>query len=124
MIHPEDRDAFDGMVRAGMERRGRIAFEGRLILPDLCERWVEIIGQPMHMPDEGAAPHFGTERDITERKQVEQRLREADARKDGFLATLAHELRNPLAPIRTAARILESPGAPADKLETCRAIIA
>jgi PAS domain S-box-containing protein len=40
-----------------------------------------------------------TGRDITERKQMEEALRESDRRKDEFLATLAHELRNPLAPI-------------------------
>jgi PAS domain S-box-containing protein len=44
--------------------------------------------------------------DITERKAAELALREADRRKDEFLAMLAHELRNPLAPIRYAARIL------------------
>jgi signal transduction histidine kinase len=41
--------------------------------------------------------------DITERKRAEGELREADRRKDNFLAVLAHELRNPLAPIRQAA---------------------
>jgi PAS domain S-box-containing protein len=41
-------------------------------------------------------------RDISERKRAEQALREADRRKDEFLALLAHELRNPLAPIRYA----------------------
>jgi PAS domain S-box-containing protein len=45
-------------------------------------------------------------RDITERKRSEQALLEADRRKDEFLATLAHELRNPLAPIRNAMRII------------------
>jgi PAS domain S-box-containing protein len=45
-------------------------------------------------------------RDITERKRAEQMLLEADRRKDEFLATLAHELRNPLAPIRTSAELL------------------
>ena len=45
-------------------------------------------------------------RDITERKRVEQVLREANQHKDEFLAMLAHELRNPLAPIRNAAHIL------------------
>jgi PAS domain S-box-containing protein len=45
-------------------------------------------------------------RNITERKRAEWMLREADRRKDEFLATLAHELRNPLAPIRNAAELL------------------
>jgi signal transduction histidine kinase/CheY-like chemotaxis protein len=45
-------------------------------------------------------------RDISERKRVEAALRDADRRKDEFLATLAHELRNPLAPIRHSLEIL------------------
>ena len=50
-------------------------------------------------------------RDSSERKRTEEALRLADQRKDAFLATLAHELRNPLAPIRYATRLLE-PGVP------------
>jgi PAS domain S-box-containing protein len=49
---------------------------------------------------------IGVSTDITERKRVEETLREADRRKDEFLATLAHELRNPLAPIRNSLHIL------------------
>ena len=45
-------------------------------------------------------------RDITQRRVIEQALRDADRRKDEFLATLAHELRNPLAPIRNSLHIL------------------
>lgn len=45
--------------------------------------------------------------DITRRKQMEQALKESDRRKDEFLATLAHELRNPLAPIANALEILK-----------------
>ena len=45
-------------------------------------------------------------RDITERKQAELALRDVDRRKDEFLAILAHELRNPLAPIRNSLHIL------------------
>jgi PAS domain S-box-containing protein len=48
-------------------------------------------------------------RDITEQKLAEQALRDADRRKDEFLATLAHELRNPLAPIRNSLQILKLP---------------
>jgi signal transduction histidine kinase/ActR/RegA family two-component response regulator len=48
--------------------------------------------------------------DISARKRAEQVLKEADRRKDEFLATLAHELRNPLAPIRTAVQVLRMAG--------------
>jgi CheY-like chemotaxis protein len=50
----------------------------------------------------------GTVQDITERKHIEEALREADVRKDEFLATLAHELRNPLAPLRNGLAILRT----------------
>jgi PAS domain S-box-containing protein len=51
-------------------------------------------------------------RDVTARKQAEQELLEADRRKNEFLATLAHELRNPLAPLRNSLHILHRlPGA-------------
>jgi PAS domain S-box-containing protein len=45
-------------------------------------------------------------KDISSRKAAEEALREADRRKDEFLATLAHELRNPLAPIRNSLHLL------------------
>lgn len=48
-------------------------------------------------------------RDITDRRNAEEALKEADLRKDEFLAVLAHELRNPLAPIRNAVHILNTP---------------
>src|SRR4051812_14496618 len=44
--------------------------------------------------------------DITERKRAEDELREVDRRKSEFLATLAHELRNPLAPLRNGLQVL------------------
>ncbi len=51
-------------------------------------------------------------RDITERKAIEASLKDADRKKDEFIATMAHELRNPLAPIRTALDVLQSKGVP------------
>lgn len=69
-------------------------------------------------------------RDVTERKAAEERLRaseqalrEADAKKDNFIATLAHELRNPLAPIRNAAGVLRQKGPPDPQLAWCRDVI-
>jgi CheY-like chemotaxis protein/two-component sensor histidine kinase len=50
---------------------------------------------------------IGAASDITERKLAEEKLRESDRRKDEFLAMLAHELRNPLAPIGAAASLLQ-----------------
>ncbi len=50
---------------------------------------------------------FGTSTDVTEQRAAEEALRDADRRKDEFLATLAHELRNPLAPIRAGLDVLE-----------------
>ena len=61
--------------------------------------------------------------DITERKRVESELREVDRRKDEFLATLAHELRNPLAPIRQAAAIASAPRASAAQLRWSHGVI-
>jgi PAS domain S-box-containing protein len=53
---------------------------------------------------------FGTNTDVTAQREVEDALKEADRRKDEFLAMLAHELRNPLAPIRTAVQVLNLVG--------------
>jgi PAS domain S-box-containing protein len=66
---------------------------------------------------------FGTNTDITEQRQLEQELRAADRRKDEFLATLAHELRNPLAPLRNALEILNLAGSDPDLIDEARSIM-
>ena len=92
------------------------AIEYRVVHPDGSLRWVLANGRSSY---EGAGPtrrvvsFDGTVIDITDRKRgVEEReqlvagLQEQDQRKDEFLATLAHELRNPLAPIRNGLQIM------------------
>jgi PAS domain S-box-containing protein len=66
---------------------------------------------------------FGTYTDISQQLAAEAALRAADRRKDEFLATLAHELRNPLAPVRNAAKVLRAPGADAKTRELATNII-
>jgi signal transduction histidine kinase len=106
-VHPDDearhRQVVDGAVRSA----GQFADEIRVIRPnDGQARWLLVRGRCTC--DEQARPVrlSGLAFDITERKGMEMALRESDRRKDEFLAMLAHELRNPMAPIRNAVDLL------------------
>jgi PAS domain S-box-containing protein len=61
--------------------------------------------------------------DVTERRRAERAMKEADKRKDEFIATLAHELRNPLAPIRSGLEILNLAGNDSVMAETARSMM-
>jgi PAS domain S-box-containing protein len=102
-LFPEVRgsEAGDMLVRA-MEQRQAGAVEYRLPQIDGRGGWNEIRAFPTQ--DGGIAVFF---REITDRKRFEEQLKLADQRKDEFLAMLAHELRNPLAPISAAAMLLD-----------------
>ena len=78
---------------------------------------------PYRQPDSTVSGVLVTFVDVTSIVQAEAALREADLRKDVFLATLSHELRNPLAPIRTAARLLEAANVPPTQLARVQTII-
>jgi len=69
-------------------------------------RYVDFVFQPIKDADGSVSGIFVEGVDVTNRTLADAALREADRRKDEFLAMLAHELRNPLAPIRTAAELL------------------
>src|SRR5262249_21008679 len=75
------------------------------------ERWLAARGRTSFDARGRAVRFVGTVLDITERKRSEDALREAQRRKDEFMATLAHELRNPLAPIRNAFQAVRLKGA-------------
>ena len=68
--------------------------------------WVFSRAVPLKDQEGNIVEWFGAASDVTERRRAEERLQEADRQKDEFLAMLAHELRNPLAPIGTASEIL------------------
>jgi PAS domain S-box-containing protein len=119
LLHPDDLARAEADVRRAMETGGYYT-EFRVIWPDGSVHWLET--RASVFKDEHGKPVriVGVYMDVTERKRVEEELRqsqvelrqrfeqlaEADRRKDEFLATLAHELRNPLAPIRTGLQVL------------------
>ena len=93
-------------------------------------RWMRCIYAPVREADGTIRSFVAAVTDITERKTAEAELRcsqaalqEADRRKDEFLATLSHELRNPLAPIRAAAKVLASPQVAPAQLQRAQIII-
>jgi len=76
--------------------------------PDGTSHWVLASGRPL-LDEAGTASRMvGVSLDITDSVRAAEELKLADKRKDEFLATLAHELRNPLAPIRQAVKIANS----------------
>jgi PAS domain S-box-containing protein len=70
-------------------------------------RWISASYTPHRHPAAGVIGVVVMVADITARRHAEDALRDADRRKDEFLAILAHELRNPLAPIRTGLELLK-----------------
>jgi PAS domain S-box-containing protein len=90
------------VYRRAKEARSAGIIELLYVFPDHSKGWIEIRAYPSL--GGGLAFFF---RDITERKATQEKLQDADRRKDEFLAMLAHELRNPLAPIGAAAELLQ-----------------
>jgi PAS domain S-box-containing protein len=90
---------------------------------DGSERNVDDSAAPIHDRDGQIAGCVLVFRDVTQRRGIEKTLRDADRRKDEFLATLAHELRNPLAPIRNAVELLRHAGDNPAAMEEVRRIM-
>jgi PAS domain S-box-containing protein len=121
-IHPDDLPRLADSYRAALAANTPWRDECRLVGPDGRERWVATHGN--RYSDDGATWRvLGIVYDITAHKRSEQALREADARKDEFLAMLAHELRNPLAPIGAAAQVLAVAGNDPAKTAMASAVI-
>ena len=116
-IHPDDQAGLKQIMAAALspETKAPVASEHRVVHRNGEIRWLAINGHVHFETIDGVErpiTAIGTTRDVTDQKSVEVTLRDADRRKDEFLAILAHELRNPLAPIRTAVAILRAPGVP------------
>jgi PAS domain S-box-containing protein len=104
-LHPEDRGYVATYLEA-FEQRLPIDAQFRFRRADGEYRWLSATGAPRFRPDGAFLGYVGCSVDITDIKASEAALREADRRKDDFLAMLGHELRNPLAGIVTGAQVL------------------
>jgi PAS domain S-box-containing protein len=123
-VHPADLADVDAAIIKSRDTQSLYSAEYRIIRPDTgAVRWLRVFGRFLY--DESGVPvrNVGVFFDDTDRKAAEIALREADQRKDVFLATLAHELRNPLSPIRNAAQMLASEKLGPEQLEWARSVI-
>jgi len=105
-VHPDDLPYFQAASGDALDDRVPFHLRLRVRARDAQWRWFEVHFAPWFAPDGAYRGHVGIGIDITDGVQAEDALREADRRKDEFLAVLAHELRNPLAPISNAVQML------------------
>ncbi|MET0280357.1 MAG: PAS domain S-box protein [Steroidobacteraceae bacterium] len=89
-----------------------------------AERLIAGVAAQAAVAVDNARLYEDAQREIANREAVEAQLREADRRKDEFLATLAHELRNPLAPIRQSAALAGAPGSSEQQRRSAIGIIS
>jgi PAS domain S-box-containing protein len=113
-------------IRPYVERvlRGeKVAYEAPVHYRGRGRRWIHAVYTPT--PGDADVPDgwVAVITDITDRKRAEDALKEADRRKDEFLAMLAHELRNPLAPIRNSVQVLKLLGSSDPKQAQARDVI-
>ncbi len=106
LIHSDDRPDVTAAVTRAMQEGAAYDIDYRIVPQDGKTVWVSVKGQVFTDEQSGKRRFAGVATDITGRKEAELALQDADRRKDEFLAMLAHELRNPLAPISAAAALL------------------
>jgi len=108
-MDPEEGSRYVERVRCAIATRTPFQQRMRARAADGRRHWFESYGAPLLGHGGDYRGHVGIAIDVTEAVEAEDALREADRRKDEFLATLAHELRNPLAPISNAVHLLRRP---------------
>ncbi|HEY5102792.1 MAG TPA: ATP-binding protein [Steroidobacteraceae bacterium] len=120
LLGAENRAVFED-VKATLLRTGQ--WSGELTHRTSDGREVRVESRMRLIRDGAELTVVEADRDVTERMQTLTALREADRRKDEFLATLAHEIRNPLAPIRNELEIMRVARGNAEIIEHSRAVM-
>jgi len=125
IINEDTSQSVEDPIRRALRTGTIVSLGGHtaLVRPDETVIPIDDSAAPIRLGEKiiGAVLIF---RDISARRQAEEDLRDADRRKDEFLATLAHELRNPLAPIRNAMQIMSaSRGGENEKTANVRQVV-
>jgi PAS domain S-box-containing protein len=107
LMHPDEGDRYARDFMACVRERRPFHSEVRVRAADGKWRNIESWARPRWSADGEFLGMVGASADVTERKRIERSLREADRRKDEFLAMLGHELRNPLAVVAMAMDTLK-----------------
>ena len=124
LVHPDDLEALWQKIQAAIKESDGFSSEFRAVLPDGSLKWLSTWAR-VHRNQSGLADRLvGATISIDAYKKAQAALQESDRRKDEFLAMLAHELRNPLAPIITAAHLLNLPGHDEKRIRQASEIIA
>ena len=125
-VHPQDSERVEAAIAHSVATGALYDIEYRVLWPNGEMRWVMVRGRAMYDEQMKSTKMVGVSLDVTERERLHEALRQsqtelakqadqlrtADRLKDEFLATLAHELRNPLAPITTGLELLNTSADP------------
>ena len=120
LLGAENRAVFEN-VKMTLLRTGQ--WSGELTHRTSDGREVRVESRMRLIQDGAIRTVVEADRDVTERMRTLEALREADRRKDEFLATLAHEIRNPLAPIRNELEVMRMARGNPDVIEHSRAVM-
>lgn len=108
LVHPDDRAEVIRRCERCRDSGDDFEMEFRVVYPDGSLHWLYDRGRTFLDPAGRARTMTGACVDITHYVRSREALKLADRQKDDFLATLAHELRNPLAPLRTGLHLLQN----------------
>jgi PAS domain S-box-containing protein len=122
-VHPEDRPRAEAVIQTMLESQTAQELKIRCRAADGEYRWFLHRATPIDNPNPHRSSWLGVCIEIDDLVRAEESLRDTDARKDQFLAMLAHELRNPLAPISNALQLWSAVGNDAAQMEELREIM-